>query len=113
MKHKFNFPQLEMPRGGKRKNAGGKRKGAGAPVGNSNSLGNKGGAAPVGNSNSLENKGGAAPEVNSNSLGNKGGAALGNTAPRRMKRKQTHYLRKAGNWSAMEMISERCLNIAK
>jgi tetratricopeptide (TPR) repeat protein len=68
-----------MPRGGKRLGSGGKRMGAGAPLKNSNSLGNKGGAAPLKNSNSLGNKGGAAPLNNSNSLGNKGGAALGNT----------------------------------
>ena len=80
--HKFlkrinSFPQLGMPRGGK-------RKGAGVPVGYSNALGNKGGTAQPGNSNALGNKGnkgaaGAAPG-NSYSLGNKGGAALGNTS---------------------------------
>ena len=66
MKHKFSFPPLQMPRGGKRKGTGGKRKGSGAPAGNSNSLRNKGGGA-LGNSNSLGNKGGAAPAGNSNS----------------------------------------------
>ena len=40
-----------MPRGGKRLGSGGKRMGAGAPLKNSNSLGNKGGAA-LGNTSS-------------------------------------------------------------
>jgi hypothetical protein len=71
MKHKFSFPPLQMPRGGKRKGTGGKRKGAGAPAGNSNSLRNKGGGA-LGNSNSL---------------GNKGGAALGNTCSSSLEKK--------------------------
>ena len=72
--------------------------GAGAPLKNSNSLGNKGGAAPLKNQTLWEIK----VELHLETL-----------APRRLKRKQTHYLREEWIWSAMAMISKRCLNFAK